>query len=255
MERPSRLSIPRRQQENGRTRWLVWLFVVLAGAVFVGATWSRLSAHQDAQSSSQTDKPATNSPGRLMTHTRDRLAICVDVAGSASLNATTLRGTVQTVLASLQVKPRWVQQGLNKGSPLVEVGCQHEPVMLQPGVIVSKSVTSTRFVPSVPIVREPSKYVVMLFVLSDVDIDRLFFNTPPSRRTSEEEVVCPPNVTPSPVMGWRDSRCSVVTTGLYVSEGEVRDEGVVSNALGLSLGVLDRRTVGEPSPTPSRAQR
>jgi hypothetical protein len=228
---------------------VIWLAVAAGGMALLAASWQTLNAQQGDQSSRKPE-----SPGGLLSSNRSAFAVCVEAVAGAGIPASEVQGTVQSVLAGFQSDPRWARLGYDKGAPSVDVGCAHHPVILRPGVIVNRSVTSSRDFTEVPIVSEPSKYLVMMFVMPDAEIDHFYFGLYPERRTAPEEILCPVGVTPTPMYGWKDGRCGPVTTGVYLRESEASDPDVVRIVLANVTGLADRssRRPTPPGFDPSR---
>jgi hypothetical protein len=185
----------------------------------------------------------------LRVSNRDRLEICVQPAAGAVVDASSVRAKVDGGLRDLSASPRWSQQGLGRGVPFVEVGCSAQPVVLQPGVVVTKAVTSTRHIPEIPHVHRPSRYALILFVLPDEKISDLFFGIPPQYWRETEERWCTGGEVPK-TRREKVSRCDGVTTGLYLSEAEVEVDQIVTATLGQALGVSESPAPADPSRRP-----
>jgi hypothetical protein len=67
--------------------------------------------------------------------------------------------------------------------------------------------------------------VLLIFVLPDEDIDRLFFGFSASFRTATEEWLC------------EERNCAAITKGLYLKSAELEDPGISYIALERALGL------------------
>ncbi|HSP55155.1 MAG TPA: hypothetical protein VLS25_06155 [Dehalococcoidia bacterium] len=163
---------------------------------------------------------------RLITSKRDRLAICVDVAGTTKAAPAALQtsaaASVNAVLDDLAANSRdWVADSLSSPTPVVDVGCPVGPALYDPNAGSTKG-------PGTAViwgrtVSEASYYKAFVFVVPDADVQEA---TGGSRwRLTTEEQTCAGDV------------CTGVTVGVYLGEGEVSDIQLLRENLGLAVGV------------------
>lgn len=177
---------------------------------------------------------------------RDRLSVCVKPAGGATVDEAKALETVRSVLDELAQYQYWWRHDFTEPS-VVELNCPHAPVLLQPGVTVTHVVSSSRHVPNMPVVKEFGAYQVIVVVLPDAEMARLFpgFSREYAHlRRETEETMC------------EGHACVGGTTGLYMAPGDVVDRDLVRSAFTRLLG-LDRApypgepaTAAERKPTP-----
>lgn len=168
-----------------------------------------LSAFLGSTATSSGHARATLSGNMLLASNRSDLALCTDVViGTAGdIPPQQVAEQVEGVLMN-QVRhhPRWHMLGYDQFPIRVEVDCPSEAYLLQPGAqhpIVSGDLPETR----VPITDEPSPFRVHLYVVSQEQIQRIFFGT--NHRVAPQEMLC------------EERECFEVTSALYLSPEEV----------------------------------
>ncbi len=211
----------------GDRRIRMWAALVAAGAFLAVATLTNPGAAQQT-----TDEKFSNDD--LIIQSRDRLAVCVQPTSTVGLSAAEVRDSVEAILASAAQDPGWAPRGFAKGPVAVDVGCPTSPVLLVPGVQVSGT---TRMTPVNRQTARPSKYRLHVYILPSSNISALFGSDRyPLGRVEAEQFICIP-----------DARCDAVTDGLYVSEGETKDNTYLRSAVEGALGL----SVPPPPPTPT----
>lgn len=78
---------------------------------------------------------------------------------------------------------------------MIDVDCANTPILMEPGVTVARGLaSSSRDVPNQRYVYARGKYDLIFYVLSQVEIDRLFWTSegsyPGRYRVEAEEQVC-----------------------------------------------------------------
>ncbi len=197
--------------------------VIVAGILVVADNGSESPASPGAQS---VGGPAG---GLLLWNTRESLAICIDVAGEASLraDASELRAlstrAVTEAMADVVKHPVWQRTASIQGVEVVvdpdcpgqaKMQCPERPELLPIGCESS-------------FVTEPSPYRLFVFVVSEADLQRVTGGL--TQRLTPLEHLC------------GGDSCMGVTTATWVSEMEVVDPGALYALVGEGLGILEPR--------------
>lgn len=157
----------------------------------------------------------------LIAGNRDRLAICVDAIDGALVDPTGARSATEDALTRLRAHRNWKPAGLDLNQPAVDMGCNAQPFLLQPGVDFNGGKVTT--VSGFPRVATPSKYLVMIFVLPPEEIAREFGSSPTRRVV--QEVSCD------------EGGCGEVTIGLYLASDELGEPRFLMTALIDAIGL------------------
>lgn len=170
----------------------------------------------------------------LLASSRERLAVCIQAAEGADLDISVARRAVEDALARIARGPEWAAAGLDVAPPAVAVGCPSAPFLLTSG---RPSTGKPAGDPELQEVKEASEYRVFLFVLPPPVIDDLFPDG--TVRVEPQEFLCDRGT------------CAEVTTGLYLTPGEVNDPETLSQwlarALGLGPLVSEEPSTSEPT--------
>ena len=197
---------------------LVAPFVALAavGAIAAMIMWP-------ARDTSTQTQERINSP--LLTGSRDKLSVCADDLRTAEGGIDTK--SIADALARMEGEGRWSESGLDGVRTQVVAGCGHEPFLLSEGIVYENGgFTALGRFPAVP---KPSEHRVMIFVLSDAEIDRMFGDSPV--RSVMQETTCDVGL------------CSTVTTGLYLKQDDLNDGAVLEKRLAEAIGLAPPDTV------------
>ena len=163
--------------------------------------------------------PEERDSGLLLTGNRERLQVCIETLAEKS-DQDSQKQAAEDALSRLAEHANWRAAELDKGVPLVVIGCQTQPFLLSSGVSYANG-GFTEF-PNFPEVKEPSQSRVMIFVLPDDKIDSMFGNSPV--RYAMQEAICD------------GGQCSTVTTGLYVKSSELTGDDL-ERLLALAIGL------------------
>ena len=212
-----------------------WFLLVVLGALLPLFLWSRSG---DALE----DGRAPFRPDGLKAASRDRLALCVQGIDGATVDGETAIASVRTALQRAQRQPAWSILKISDGPAVVAYGCPLPPVLEPSGPVVSFMVhdlTSRR-------VDVASAYRVFLFVMREADVQRAFGTDTLYSRAANEEMLCAPAQT---VTG---ERCQSVTTGVYLTQGELNDPAALEYAIlrGLELTSIPTNLPHNPDIVP-----
>ncbi|MFN8635396.1 MAG: DUF11 domain-containing protein [Chloroflexota bacterium] len=177
----------------------------------------------------------------------DRLVVCLKPAGGAELDGMRALQTLQAALDEVARHPNWWRLDFTAAAPAAELNCEHEPVLLQPGVTVTRgAVSSSRTLPADPEVERRGKYELFVVVLPPEEIERLFpgyAGEHAKYRTATEEMVCERRG--APPRG--EKLCAELSAGLYLTPDEVLDRQLLVDALVLRYDLNRPPSPGEPT--------
>ncbi len=165
----------------------------------------------------------------LLWSTREKLAICIDVGGEASLRADASELRVLSTEAVTDAMADVVEHPVYQGSASVsgvevivdpdcpgqaKMQCPEDPERPAIGCVSS-------------LVTEPSPYRLFVFVVSEADLQRVTGGL--TERLAAIEHVCTGDF------------CDVVTSVTWVSEKEAADRGALYELLAEGLGLIEPR--------------
>ena len=176
------------------------------------------------------------SAGALLTANRDRLAVCVQGVGSAASDGAAAREWVARALALVAQHPQFAPAGLGGRLPVVEEGCPHGPYLLEPGVFWENGIPIAG---SGRRVQEASHYRLFVFLLPPAELARVIHGSLDIRRAAEE-MLC------------QGHNCGEVTTGIYLTPEETRDEPFLIAWLTKGLGLEPTLPPGNAPVPPGR---
>ena len=180
---------------------------------------------------------ADPSDGLLLAANRDRLALCVQPLAGA-VQPREARALVQGALAEVATHPSWAPAGLPAAPPAVEAGCPAAPALLRPGSAHDGGRPNGD--PLRERVERASRFRAFVFIVPEGQAATLFGGS--SRRTAAQELLCDDHA----------HRCVAVTTGLYLTPGELRDAPFLRHALERAIGLEPPVLPPPPAVPPQR---
>jgi hypothetical protein len=207
------LSLPPVAPATGRRHHsLRWLAAVVGLALLYGV-WNLWQDHQLMVAAQRALREAP--PATLADRDR-RLQVCVKAAGGAEIDEARALLATQFALQKAATSSKWRRFPMSGLSPIAELNCPDEPWL-------------DRYRPNA--VEQPSKYRIIIFVLPESDIQRLFPGALSSARSRNQEDHCDNAVrltrAPVPPDDRGDVNCIPITNGIYLAPAEVVQEGVV----------------------------
>lgn len=162
----------------------------------------------------------------LLARGRDRLLICVQGVGSVSSVAPTARQRIEEALSAVAGQhPNWNPAGYGRVARAVQIGCPMDPHLLRPGVeYVNGRPGPANAGERALQAQTASPFRLYVFVLPPDDLTRVIrgeFNV----RTAAQEVLCD------------DGRCAEVTTGLYLTPGDLTNAPLLQEWVAKGLGL------------------
>jgi hypothetical protein len=191
-------------------------------------------------------------PNGLLSASRERLAVCVQVLADARTDEVTAVARIDAALRALATQLPWeyrghpvLTAGFGFGPALVDAGCPAPPAALHPDIRLDRGKLSGGL--GALVVPRASPYRVFVFVLAESEIAARFEGWPQrsliqeyacyeqscvaahfagsSRRTVTQELFC------------NGHTCAEVTTGVYFSAAELDDPAALTGALHQALGM------------------
>lgn len=200
---------------------LVFAAVLVAGGVF----WSTKDSESETAE-------RVNSP--LITGDRDRVAVCVEDLREKA-NDSDREELFEQAIAAVEKRPEWPRANLDGVGTSVSFGCRATPYLLSEGIRFENGgfVEMDNFGAT----DKPSQFRVMVFILDDEQIDRMFTDSP--LRTATQESVC------------SDGVCAEVTSGLYLKASETEDPALLEQRLAEAIGLVKPNVPEIPEPETS----
>ncbi len=202
--------------------------VLLVGAVVVAGI---LVVADDSGEPASPGAQAVGGPagGLLLWSTRENVAICIDVAGEASLgaDASELRvlstDALTEAMADVVAQPAWQGTASISGvEVVVDPDCPGEAKMQCP-----EKPDGLALYCRGSVVSEPSPYVLFVFVVSEADLQRVTGGL--TERLTILERMC------------SGDSCISVTSATWVSEMELADRGALYELVAEGLGLIEPR--------------
>ena len=197
------------------------VLVIVVVLIWSGTGYTRLVSGREP------DKPTVS---MLLTNNRTQLNVCVHSLVPGMDNEET-RGLVESALAQVRKHPNFKAARLDAADPAVDAGC---PAPAQLG-----SPNWDAKLGAAPIVTTASSYRLFVFVADVEQLSIAFGGRVP--RTTAQEILC------------EGEQCSEVTTALYVTPSELRNQAASIDALTHGVGLLPPN-VDESQP-PAGAQK
>lgn len=219
------------------------LRIVLLASTAVLVTVGTLYSINQSSSRSAVTATGTSSftSDGLMVSSRDGLSVCVDSVTGIQLDSAEAMSAVQSAILQLQSNPLWDRAGYAKREPKVVFGCPYQPIVMDPAV---RRVGSTiQNVPRRQVVT-PSEFRLLVFVMSNSEIQRIFGNLQVRFRIQSEETYC----VEQQALG--ASSCEAVTLGSYFSPEEFANIDALRTALAQNLGLTSALPSTRPEPPP-----
>lgn len=177
----------------------------------------------------------------LLVSTRDGLDVCIDLYNGAQLDSSTAVSAVQSAVEALQSNPAWDRAGYATRDPRIVFGCPYQPIVMDSSV--RRTGSTIQNIPRRQ-VTSPSEFRLLVFVLRDVDIARVFGSLDPAFRTQAEETYCIDNPDGS------GRSCEAITLGTYLTQSEFSNPTVLTAAITQSLGLTAAFPSSRPVPPP-----
>lgn len=168
----------------------------------------------------------------LLTTNRDQLAICVQGIGVPAAASQDARQQVEARLPQVARHPAWARGGLTGVRTVVDTNCASEPYLLKPGVTYQDGSAAGS---APPVVTEPSRYRLFVYVLSPAELGRAIRGQR-DVRYAPQEVTC------------EAATCTTVTTAIYLTPDEFYNPQRLDEWLVKGLGL--EAPVADPSATP-----
>ncbi|MGH2587993.1 MAG: hypothetical protein ACRDJE_23995 [Dehalococcoidia bacterium] len=173
-----------------------------------------------------------------MTSNRDALRICVVGVGAAASAAAEARDRIQQQLPSVAQRPEWAAARLTGTRTIVDTNCPADPLLLRPGVEYVDGRPGANGGEQLATVQQPSVYRLYVFLVPSPQLTSIIqgkFDV----RSAPQEFLC------------RERTCAEVTTGVYLTPDEMRNNATLTTWLARGIG-LERAT---PLETPPDAPR